>query len=54
VVNGVLAAPVMAAIMVIAGNKRIMGELTLPMPMLIMGWAATLIMFAASVGLFAL
>src|SRR6185312_3224234 len=54
VVNGVLAAPVMAAIMVIAGNKRIMGELTLPIPMLIMGWAATLIMFAASVGLFAL
>src|SRR5665213_1228496 len=54
VVNGVLAAPVMAAIMVIAGNKRIMGGLTLPVPMLIMGWAATLIMFAASVGLFAL
>jgi len=54
VVNGVLAAPVMAVIMVIAGSKRIMGEFTLPVPMLIMGWAATLIMLAASVGLFAL
>jgi NRAMP (natural resistance-associated macrophage protein)-like metal ion transporter len=54
VVNGVLAAPVMATIMMIAGSKRIMGDLTPPVPMLIMGWAATLIMFAASVGLFAL
>ena len=53
VVNGVLAAPVMAVLMLIAGNMRIMGELTLSRPMLIGGWAATLIMLAASVGLFA-
>lgn len=54
VVNGVLAAPVMAAIMLIAGNGRIMGRLALPTPMLALGWLATLIMLAASVGFFVL
>ncbi len=52
VVNGVLAAPVMAVLMLIAGNARIMGELTLPLPMRIGGWAATLVMLLASIGLF--
>ncbi len=41
VVNGVLAAPLMAVMMVIAMNKRIMGRLTLPRPMLVVGWLAT-------------
>jgi NRAMP (natural resistance-associated macrophage protein)-like metal ion transporter len=54
VVNGVLAAPVMAAVMLIAGNKRVMGDCKLPRPLMILGWAATFIMLAASVGLFAL
>ncbi|WP_428489078.1 NRAMP family divalent metal transporter [Rhodopila sp.] len=54
VVNGVLAAPVMAVIMLIAANGRIMGRLTLPAPMLIAGWIATMIMAAASVGFFVL
>ena len=54
VVNGVLAAPVMAAIMLIAGNGRIMGRLTGPRSMLIGGWLATAIMLAASIGFFAL
>ena len=53
VVNGMLAAPVMAVLMLIAGNRRIMGELTIPRPMLVGGWAATLVMLAASIGLFA-
>ncbi len=52
VVNGVLAAPVMAAVMLIAANGRIMGPLTLPMPMLVGGWLATAVMAAASIGFF--
>lgn len=54
VVNGVLAAPLMAVMMVIALNGRIMGRLTLPLPMLIIGWAATVVMFLASAGFFLL
>ena len=52
VVNGVLAAPLMAVMMVIAMNKRIMGRLTLPKPMLVVGWLATLAMTLASIGFF--
>jgi NRAMP (natural resistance-associated macrophage protein)-like metal ion transporter len=52
VVNGVLAAPLMAVIMVIAMNKRIMGRLTLPRWMIAMGWLATAVMAAATAGFF--
>jgi len=54
VVNGVLAAPLMAVMMVIAMNRRIMGRLILPRPMLVVGWLATIIMALASVGFFAI
>ena len=54
VVNGVLAAPVMAAIMLVAGNGRIMGRLALSAPMLAAGWVAALVMLAASIGFFVL
>ncbi len=54
VLNGLLAAPVMASIMLVAGNGRIMGRLTLPLPMLVGGWLATFVMLAASIGFFAL
>ncbi len=54
VVNGVLAAPVMAVLMLIAGNGRIMGRLTVPRGMLAAGWLATVIMTAASIGFFVL
>lgn len=52
VLNGVLAAPLMAVMMVIAVNPRIMQRFTLPRAMVIGGWLATLAMAAASVGLF--
>ena len=52
VVNGVLAAPLMAVMMVIAMNPRIMGRLTLPRPMLVGGWLATAVMAAATAGFF--
>ena len=36
--------------MVIAINPRIMGRLTLPRPMLVIGWLATSVMALATVG----
>jgi NRAMP (natural resistance-associated macrophage protein)-like metal ion transporter len=53
VVNGVLAAPLMAVMMLIVGNPRAMGRLTLSRGATILGWAATLVMFAATVLFFA-
>ena len=51
VVNGVLSAPLMAVMMVIAGNPRIMGRLTLPWPMVAGGWLAVAVMAMVTVGL---
>jgi NRAMP (natural resistance-associated macrophage protein)-like metal ion transporter len=52
VVNGVLATPLMIVMMLIATNKRIMGRLTLPLPLLITGGFATAVMALVSVALF--
>ncbi|WP_375459283.1 NRAMP family divalent metal transporter [uncultured Enterovirga sp.] len=52
VVNGVLAAPLMAVMMVIAMNPRVMGRLTLPRSMLFIGWLATSVMALATIGFF--
>ncbi len=52
VVNGVLAAPLMAVIMLIAVNPRIMGRLTLPLAMRGVGWLATAVMAVVTVGFF--
>jgi NRAMP (natural resistance-associated macrophage protein)-like metal ion transporter len=52
VVNGVLAAPLMAVMMVIAVNPRIMGRLTLPRAMQVGGWLATAVMALATLGFF--
>lgn len=53
VVNGVLAAPLMAVMMLIARNPRSMGRLTLSSRATILGWCATLVMFAATAVFFA-
>ncbi|PTM60903.1 NRAMP family divalent metal transporter [Phreatobacter oligotrophus] len=50
VLNGLLAAPVMAVTMVIAMNPRVMGRLTLPPLLIVGGWLATAVMAAASLG----
>jgi Mn2+/Fe2+ NRAMP family transporter len=47
-VNGVLAAPLMALMMLIVRKRRAMGRLTLPPGATIMGWGATLVMLAAT------
>ena len=48
VINGVLAAPLMAVIMLVAMNRRIMGRLTLPPFLVVAGWAATAVMALAT------
>lgn len=48
VVNGVLAAPLMAIMMLIVRNPRAMGRLTLSRRATIFGWLATLVMALAS------
>jgi len=52
VVNGVLAAPLMVVMLLIASNKRIMGKLTISWPLKVMGWVAASAMGGAAVGLF--
>jgi len=49
VLNGLLAAPLMATMLLIATNRRIMGALGLDWPMQAVGWLATLVMLVASV-----
>jgi Mn2+/Fe2+ NRAMP family transporter len=48
VVNGVLAAPLMALMMLIVRNPRAMGRLTLGPRAAVLGWAATAVMAAAT------
>jgi len=51
VVNGVLAGPVMAVMMIVASSERVMGNLTLSRSLKIWGWIATAVMLAAAVAL---
>jgi NRAMP (natural resistance-associated macrophage protein)-like metal ion transporter len=53
VINGVLAAPLMALMMLIVTNPRAMGHLTLGRRGAILGWAATAVMAAATFLFFA-
>ncbi len=53
VVNGVLAAPLMVMMMLIARNPRAMGRLTLGPRATITGWFATLVMAGATIIFFA-
>lgn len=48
VVNGVLAGPLMVTMMLIVSNPRAMGRLTASRRQRIIGWAATVVMIAAS------
>jgi len=48
VVNGILAAPLMAVMMLIVRNPRAMGHLAVSNRTMLLGWAATGIMFSAS------
>ncbi|MEO6340472.1 MAG: divalent metal cation transporter [Caulobacteraceae bacterium] len=52
VVNGVLAAPLMAAMMLIVRNPRAMGRLTLSRRATVLGWVATGVMAIATIVFF--
>ncbi|MBV8719588.1 MAG: divalent metal cation transporter [Chloroflexi bacterium] len=52
VINGVVAPPVMAIIMLVANNRRIMGDRVNNRWTNLLGWIATLLMGAAAIGLF--
>jgi NRAMP (natural resistance-associated macrophage protein)-like metal ion transporter len=51
VINGFLAPPLLIVIMLIANNKKVMGDQINGRWMNILGWATTLLMFAAAIGL---
>jgi Mn2+/Fe2+ NRAMP family transporter len=51
VINGFLAPPMLVVIMLIANNPRIMGERVNGPWTNIVGWATTVVMFAAAIGL---
>jgi Mn2+/Fe2+ NRAMP family transporter len=48
VINGVVAVPLMAMLMVMSANKEIVGNFLLPTYLRVIGWSATIAMFLAS------
>ena len=52
VVNGVAAVPVMALVMLMSGNRRIMGEFAVGGLLRFVGWIATAVMGVAAIGMF--
>ncbi|MBV9887994.1 MAG: divalent metal cation transporter [Acidobacteria bacterium] len=52
VINGVVSVPLMVVTMRMAASQKVMGEFTLPPYLRFVGWIATVVMLAASVGLF--
>jgi Mn2+/Fe2+ NRAMP family transporter len=52
VINGVLAGPLLILIMLVANNRKIMGERVNNAWINLLGWAATATMLTAAVGLF--
>jgi len=53
VTNGVVAAPLMVMIMLLASRENVMGKFTLSLRLKVLGWSATAVMAAVSVGMFA-
>jgi NRAMP (natural resistance-associated macrophage protein)-like metal ion transporter len=54
VINGVIAVPIMAAMMLVAMRKDELGRFVAPMSIRILGWGATAVMAVASVAMFLL
>lgn len=53
VLNGVVAVPVMAAMMIIASRRAVMGKWIISKPLLYAGWSATAVMAIAAIAMFA-
>ncbi len=54
VVNGVIVVPIMVAMMIMASRRTLMGRFVAARWQVMLGWAATAVMTAAAVGMFAL
>jgi len=54
VLNGILAAPVMAVVVHMASSRKVMGKFVVSVTLQKIGWIATLVMFGACVGVFAI
>src|SRR5271168_1924614 len=52
VINGVVAVPLMAVIIVLASKRSVMGVFTASRPIIVLGWIATTVMGAAAVWMF--
>jgi Mn2+/Fe2+ NRAMP family transporter len=52
VVNGVIVVPIMAAMMIMASRRKLMGRFVASPWQLVLGWAATAVMTAAAVAMF--
>jgi len=53
IINGVVAAPLMAVVMLLSANRKVMGEFCMPVLLKTVGWIATVAMFLASLAMFA-
>ena len=52
IINGLVAVPIMAVVMLMVGNSKVMGRFSLKSGMLrAIGWVATLVMFLAATGM---
>ena len=51
VINGFLAPPLLALIMLIANNEAVMGQRVNSLGINVLGWATTAAMFAAAIGM---
>jgi Mn2+/Fe2+ NRAMP family transporter len=50
-VNGFVAPPILVLIMLIANNRKIMGDRVNGLGLNILGWTTTVLMFGAAIGL---
>jgi len=48
VINGVVAVPLMAVIVILASKKSVMGEFTATRPLVVLGWTGTAVMAVAA------
>ena len=52
IINGITAAPVMCFMMLLASRSKVMGKLTLPSYLKILGWLAAAIMALVAIAMF--
>ena len=52
VINGIVAVPLLAVIVILVSKKSVMGHYTASWPIVVLGWIATIIMGIAAVRMF--